>query len=61
MNCPTCQASLRIAKTDITSEMGSTEVYANHLMVCVNPACAMHETNLNEPSKVVETLRNKMN
>ncbi len=61
MNCPTCGASARVAKTNITSDVGSTDVFANHLMVCVNPTCANHETNLDEPSKVIETVRNQMN
>jgi hypothetical protein len=61
MSCPICGASARIAKTTITSDIDSTDVYCNQIMVCVNPDCANHETNLENPTKVIETIRNKMN
>jgi len=61
MNCPTCQSSLRIATSTFESEVGSADVYNVQHLVCVNPDCANHETNLESPSKVVDTIRNKLN
>lgn len=61
MNCPACDASLRIAKSHFESALDSTDVYNVHVLVCVNPICANHETNLENPTKIVETVGNKLN
>lgn len=65
MNCPSCNASTRIASSKLESEVGSTDVYSVMIMVCVNnsinPPCPMYEPNLESPTRVIETIRNKVN
>lgn len=61
VECPKCQASLRIAFSKFESEIGSTDVYNVQALVCVNPECDNYESNLNDPIKIVETIRHKVN
>jgi hypothetical protein len=61
MNCPSCGASTRIASSKFESAVDTTDVYSVMIMVCVNPECKDHESNLESPSKIVETIRNKVN
>jgi hypothetical protein len=61
MNCPKCQNTLRIASSKFESDIGSTDVFSVQLLVCVNPDCANKEINLDHPTRVVETVRNKVN
>jgi len=60
--CPECNNPLNIAHSEFKSEAGSTEVYSELTMVCINPKCGNYcGPNLNEPLKVAETVRNKVN
>jgi hypothetical protein len=61
MNCPSCGDVARIAKSKFESPVDTTDVYSVMIMVCVNPDCANYETNLESPSKIVDTIRNKVN
>ena len=70
MNCPECNSPLMIAKSKLVSEEGSTEVFNELTMVCINsridtvkkaPVCSMYAgTDLNNPLKVAGTVRNKV-
>lgn len=62
MLCPKCVQSLRIASGKFTSEEGSTDVYSEQTLVCVNPDCDNYSgTDLSNPKIIVQTLRNKVN
>lgn len=61
MNCPSCDSSTRIASSKLESPVGTADIFSVMIMVCVNPDCNNYETNLETPSKIVETIRNKVN
>lgn len=62
MNCEECKAPLQISHSEYKSDQGSTEVYCELTMVCVNPKCSLYcGPNLNEPLKVAATVKNKVN
>ncbi len=62
MECPQCNKDLLISNSKLCSEVGSTDVYSELTMVCVNPKCPNYAgTDLNNPAKVAETVRNKVN
>jgi hypothetical protein len=61
MECPKCNQSARVANGKFVSDVGSTDVYHEMTMVCVNPECEMNERNLDNPQKVITTIRNKVN
>ena len=62
MKCEECGADLQVAHSQYKSEAGSTEVFVELTMVCVNPKCSNYcGPNLNEPLKVAATVRNKVN
>jgi hypothetical protein len=62
MQCPECQQPLMVANSKFESAEGSTEVYSVLTMVCVNPKCPNFAgPNLNEPLKVAQVVRNKVN
>lgn len=51
-----------IANSDYRSETGSTDVYNDLTMVCINPKCDNYAgTNLNSPAKVTTIISNKVN
>jgi hypothetical protein len=51
-----------VANSKFESEQGSTDVYSVLTMVCVNPKCSNYcGPNLNEPLKVAQVVRNKVN
>jgi hypothetical protein len=51
-----------VAHSKLSSEVGSIDVYSELTMVCVNPKCSNYAgTNLNEPLKVAQIVRNKVN
>lgn len=61
MNCPECGSPLMIAKSKLVSDEGSTEVFNELTMVCINPKCGTYSgTDLNNPAKVAATVRNKV-
>ena len=71
MKCPECGANLMIAKSKLVSDAGSTDIFSELTMVCVNaridpvkkaPVCSLYAgQDLNNPLKVAETVRNKVN
>ena len=62
MECPECKQPLMVSNSKFESEVGSEDVYSVLSMVCVNPKCANYAgTNLNEPLKIAEIVRNKVN
>jgi hypothetical protein len=61
MNCPSCDSSTRIASSKFESPVDTVDVYSVMIMVCVNPDCKDFEANLETPSRIVETIRNKVN
>lgn len=62
MKCPQCNSPLMVSNSKFESAEGSTEVYSVLTMVCINPKCGNYcGTNLNNPLKVAETVRNKVN
>jgi len=61
MECPQCNNPLMISNSKLSSEVGSVEIYSELTMVCVNPKCDNYAgTNLNEPLKVAQIVRNKV-
>jgi len=62
VNCPECKAPLQVANSRFESPEDSTDVFSVLTMVCVNPKCPNFAgTNLNEPTKIVEVLKRKVN
>lgn len=71
MKCPECNENLMIAKSEFKSEEGSSDVYQELTMVCVNSRidpvkrtfiCSNYAgTDLSNPKKIVEVKRNKVN
>lgn len=71
MQCPECNSPLMIANSRFISEEGSTDVFNELTMVCINgeidpnnkkPKCSLYcGTDLNNPLKVVQKIRNKVN
>jgi hypothetical protein len=62
VECPECKAPLQIADSKLQSDVGSTDVYSVLTMVCVNPKGSNYcGPNLNQPLKIAETVRNKVN
>jgi hypothetical protein len=70
MNCPECGSPLMIAKSKFVSEEGSTEVFNELTLVCINShidpvkkafVCSLYAgKDLNNPLKVANTIRNKV-
>jgi hypothetical protein len=62
VECPECKAPLMVANSKFTSDEGSTDVYNELTMVCINPKCDNYcGPNLNEPLKIAATVRSKVN
>lgn len=62
MQCPACNLNATISKTEFKSDIDSTDIYAEQTVVCTNPNCSMHAgSNLNNPKKVIEVTKNKIN
>lgn len=62
MDCPECKAPLMVANSKLVSDVGTTEVFSELTMVCVNPKCDSYcGTDLNNPAKVAATIKNKVN
>jgi hypothetical protein len=62
MQCPECNSPLQVSNSKFESEQGSTDVYSVLTMVCVNPKCGLYcGKDLNNPLKVAQTVRNKVN
>lgn len=62
MECPECQQSLMVASSKYESDKDSTEVYSVLTMVCINPKCDNYSgPNLNEPKKIANVVRKKVN
>jgi len=67
MKCPSCGSTLNIGKTLIVFEGDNspdtpTIAYTIMPMVCSNPECSIYGGHdLNNPTRVVQTLRQKMN
>jgi hypothetical protein len=62
MQCPECNQPLMVANSKFESATDSTDVYSVLTMVCVNPKCPNFAgPNLNEPLKVAQVVRNKVN
>lgn len=70
MQCPECGSNLIIANSKMVSEVGSTEVFNELTLVCINsridpvkkaPVCSLYAgQDLNNPLKVAATVRNKV-
>lgn len=70
MQCPECGSNLVIANSKMVSEVGSTEVFNELTLVCINsridpvkkaPVCSLYAgQDLNNPLKVAATIRNKV-
>lgn len=70
MQCPECGSNLIIANSKMVSEVGSTEVFNELTLVCINsridpvkkaPVCSLYAgQDLNNPLKVAATIRNKV-
>lgn len=62
MQCPECNSPLMVSHSAYKSEVGSSDVYVELTMCCVNPKCGTYAgPNLNEPLKVAATIKNKVN
>jgi hypothetical protein len=62
MECPECKAPLNVARGEFKSEQGSTDVYLEQTLVCINPKCPNFcGPNLNQPLKVAAVVKNKVN
>lgn len=62
MECPECKAPLNVARGEFKSEQGSTDVYLEQTLVCINPKCQNYcGPDLNNPLKVTAIVRNKVN
>ena len=60
--CPLCNSDLQIADSRLKSEEGSTDIYSELDMVCIDSRCPNYSgKDLNNPKTVVETVRNKVN
>ena len=60
MKCSQCDSNLMIGDSKLVSEVGSTEVYSELKMVCINPKCPNYGgSDLNKATKY-ETVRNKV-
>lgn len=70
MLCPECNSKLIISNSKFVSEEGSTEVFNELTMVCINSkidpvkkknVCSLYcGTDLNNPLKVAAKIRNKV-
>ncbi len=61
MECPACKMPLMVAGSRFFSEEGTTEVFHEMRLVCVNPKCDNFcGKDLNDPAKVVKVVRNKV-
>jgi hypothetical protein len=70
MKCTECGSPLFVASTRFVSEEGSTEVFQEHTMICLNsridpikrtPVCSNYAgQDLNNPLKIVTVLRKKV-
>ena len=61
MECPLCKQQARIAYGRFRSDVDSTDVFHEAIMVCVNPECANYETNMENPAKVIDVIISKVN
>jgi uncharacterized protein with PIN domain len=62
MDCPQCNNPLMVSDSKLVSEVGSTEVFSELTMVCVNPKCQNYAgIDLSNPKKIVTTIKNKAN
>jgi len=60
MQCKQCNSNLMIAGSQLKSDIGTTDVYSELKMVCINPNCPNYGgTDLNKATKF-ETVRNKV-
>jgi hypothetical protein len=69
MRCPDCGEDLKVADSKFQSDIGSTDVYSELTMVCVNsridPKTKLHVCtlycgpDLNNPRKVAATVKHK--
>ena len=60
--CPKCKAELNVSANRFTSDPGTTDVYSELDMVCVNPKCSNFcGSDLSNPKVIVEVVRNKVN
>jgi hypothetical protein len=61
MECKECHSEFMIADSKLTSEVGSTDVYSELNLVCINPKCPNYAgSDLNNP-KWYTTVKNKVN
>lgn len=61
MKCEKCGGKMMIAGSKLISEEGSTDVYSEMKMVCINPKCDDYGgRDLNKATKF-QTLRRKAN
>lgn len=62
LQCDECKSNLMIANSGFKSEEGSTDVFNELTLVCINPKCGNYSgPDLNNPLKVAATVRNKVN
>lgn len=59
--CPACKSALLIGNSKTVAEGDPIEIFSELQMMCNNPKCDnYHGGILNNPDKVVETVRNKI-
>ena len=60
--CPICKGDLMVSNSAYTSDLGSTDIYITHTMVCTNSKCSNYSgRDLNNPTNVVNVIKNKVN
>lgn len=62
MVCNKCNQQLIISKSTVKSELDSTDVFCEQVLVCTNQNCEMFAgEDLNNPKCVCKTISNKIN
>ena len=62
MQCPECKSNLIVGNSKYKSDEGSTDVYVELTLCCINPKCGTYAGyNMNNPLKIAATVRNKVN
>lgn len=61
MECPECKQPLMIAGSKFKTEIGSTEIFNELTLVCVNPKCNLYcGPDLSNPKKIAAVVRNRV-
>jgi adenylate kinase len=60
VKCKQCNSDLMIAGSKLVSDIGSTDVYSELKLVCINPKCQNYGGMDLNKAKKYETVRNKV-